>query len=154
MDGWIAFGVTLSIFVAYIVILKLQWEIIEAWDILRAIFWPITLLVWLARRPILRPIWTRILGVVLGIVSLIVFLFSPVVKLRSWWLGRWPESKRSRIDLVTPLAVCWTAAAILAWRYGDVVWAIIFTSGGVAGIIVILVTYFRLRPEVKKANSS
>lgn len=158
MNGWIAFGVTLSIFVAYIVIVKLEWELVDVWDILMAIFWPITLLVWLVRRPTLKPMWVFIgrgLAPIGGaIVSLLVPVLTLIHRLFSWWLEHWPESKRGLIGILTPIAFLWPVAAILAWRDGDIVWAIIFTSMVVAAIVTILVTYFRSRLEAKQVNSS
>ena len=158
MIGWILFGVTLLGFVTYIVIIKLDWGIIDAENILKAVFWPITLLVWLACRPVLRPMWVFIGRGLAPIGRAIVFLLGSVLgliaKLFSWWLNHWPESKRGRIGFLTPFALLWPVTAILAWRDGDVVWAIIFTSVAVAAIIAILVTYFRSRLEAKQVNSS
>lgn len=156
MIGWILFVVTLSIFVAYIVIVKLEWELVDAWDILRAIFWPITLLVWLARRPFLRPMWTFIGKGFILLGRALAFLFIPVLgpiasrisALWFRWLDRWPESKRFRIRSVSILLLIYALIAIIQGFRGRVGFALFFFVGGAAAaLIIILVTYLQSRRE-------
>jgi len=58
MVGYILFGSLLSIFIAYVLLSELWLDYEDLWvRLICAIFWPITALVWLVRRPILRPMW-------------------------------------------------------------------------------------------------
>ena len=179
MIGYILFGATLSIFIAYVVMGELEYGGIRDEDFVErlgrlalSIFWPITVLVWLGQRPALRPMWVfigkgfafmgRKIGFVLGpIFRKLAFLLRPVLKPISrpifalWhrWINRWPEPKRPWIKMCTFWAIFYAFLAILSWLRGDDrMYVIIYWGIAVTALSIILVIYLVVR--AKQANSS
>ncbi len=163
MLGYILFGSLFSVFIAYVLLSERWLRHEDLWlRLIYAIFWPITALVWLVRRPVLRPMWFFIgrgfafLG--RGLSFLLLHTLEPIliiiVALWFQWLNRWPEPERLRIHLATIIAVTWTPAALVNWfRHHEVAITIFLGIGVVAAFVVILVIFHRLR-KAKQANSS
>ena len=181
MIGYVLFGVTLSVFIAYVIIVELEeeekrymfsWRELLLIRLALSIFWPIVALVWVVQRPALRPMWIfmgkgfafmcRKIGFVLGpIFRKLAFLLRPVLKPISrpifalWhrWINRWPEPKRPWIKMCTFWAIFYAFLAILSWLRGDDrMYVIIYWGIAVTALSIILVIYLVVR--AKQANSS
>lgn len=164
MIGYILFGSLASVFVAYVLLSEVWMDYEDLWlRLVCAVFWPITALVWLVQRPILRPMWVFAgKGFVLlgrGLAFLFIPVFGPISRRISvlWnrWVGCWPEQKRGRVSQASFMVVFWTPIAFFNWFIGDAwvgkIIAIILWGGAVVALIVIFVTYFQ-KVKTTKVN--
>ena len=125
------------------------------------VFWPITVLAWLARRPILRPMWFIIIFpfayLVLALAGLIVSLSEEPIDRRisalwSRWIDRWPRPKRWLIRTFTILAIVYAFLALAPWFLGNRIVAIVYWGLAAAALVAMLIIHLRVRR--KQANSS
>jgi len=160
MIGWIMFAYSVSVLAAYVLLSERWLELEDLWlRLIYAVFWPITALVWLARRPILKPMWFRIALPFAYLVLLLAILIGPFLDepidkrisgLWSRWLDRWPKPKRRLIRLFTMLAISYALLAIAPWVLGYRTVAIVYWSIA-ATTLVVMLTIWLIRKQV---NSS
>lgn len=164
MLGYILAGYMATVFIAYLVIEREWWCDLDKWEmIFFAVVWPAAGLIWLLLRPALRPIWVLAGRGFVFLARGLVFLLAPILRPISkrvsffWdlWLERWPKQKRGSVSLASFVAVVWTLIGLADWFVGGSggkVTAIFLWSGAAAGVIAIIIIYFR-KVEVKHVNS-